>query len=713
MSSNRNNTSNKYANDLTSLFNNKSVKLISDPEGYSFAHLLNIKNTTDQIATTETPLIVLGDLLDSAIAITATGNILKMGNLAELKSHNLDNLLQCRTNQNIYVMFGNRDLNKLKLLPLTALNPPIDTKTNNNKNTYFKNSSRANYYELALQLRVNIAFQKVTWKISDLKHWYPFWKSAQGTDVNTLWKNGRHSSPPQGMTCLERFFLIFGADNTNGTMSAHNLLYCIPYEILSKTEFVDKFPKFHNKCNSKTDIDLKDYLGLLKTCNEEENEGLLYELELAAALVLIVFTRMIMKPSNEDKYKLKYDGLLYDLYTSPRTFFCAYATTTATTTSNRILAFSHGGITKNLLDSEYTNKYDNFFENDTNYNVMIHSEQGGGYYKKINIGYAKDNIISTIASFNKKYKTLLVNTINEYLPMLNLSNTTNTNSNSKLANLQKPTKTFVKLLAMTSGFHSCLHEKYTDCDRTNTSHKNAVNSLNYSPIVPGIVELRKDNNTLYCSDSEFVQFIGHSPQGFGVTIDLFESTSPEVKFKTYNINLDISNTTFAHDTVADLTKLKDNYLFMVYDTDGKLFTHGKLHVANTDKFKKIPAKTILYDSADDLFGIDLLEVLRTTEHNNIKAFIHGKLSNSDDVLYSTEDNYNYTPYLTRVYGFDNKITREITRAKNAHAPLGSQDPFSKLISTHSTAALYGGKRKTKRNNSKKYKRSQTKKLKQK
>lgn len=89
----QNNNTNQYSADLTELFKGKSVKLISDPEGYSFAHLLNMQAETQELATETEPLVVLGDLLDSAIAVTATGNILNMGNLAELKSHNLDNLL--------------------------------------------------------------------------------------------------------------------------------------------------------------------------------------------------------------------------------------------------------------------------------------------------------------------------------------------------------------------------------------------------------------------------------------------------------------------------------------------------------------------------------------------------------------------------------------------------------------------------------------------
>lgn len=322
-----------YSADLSTLFRNKSVKLISDPEGYSFAHLLNQKDELPELASESEPLIVLGDLLDSAIAVTATGNILKMGNLAELKSHNLDNLLQCQNNHNIHVMFGNRDLNKLKVLPLAKVKPHFSS---NYQNAFaelklylnpLQSTEDISYLKLANQLQSNINNRKWEWEIPDLKHWYPFWKAYQtNTPAHTLWKAGRHLPHEQVMTCLERFFLIFGADNANGTISAHNSLYCITKEVLG-ADFATKFPKFAKKVTQDTDINLGKYTEILTKCDEPSNAGLKEELDLAAALVLTVYMRMFypMQESN-NKYiarnsNLKYDGLLYDFYTSPQTYF--------------------------------------------------------------------------------------------------------------------------------------------------------------------------------------------------------------------------------------------------------------------------------------------------------------------------------------------------------------------------------------------------------
>jgi hypothetical protein len=683
MASTTNNTPSEvtqYSANLSELFEGKSVKLISDPEGYSFAHLLNhhAENLTPTLATEEEPLIVLGDLLDSAVAVGS--NILKMGNLAELKSNNLDNLLQCRNNPNIHVMFGNRDLNKLKVLPLAKITAPFKNPLAYQAIREYLNPQNTNitYLDLAKQLQTNINTGKWVWDIPDLKHWYPFWKKyAAGSDADKLWKAGRHSHEDTVMTCLERFFLIFGTDNTNGTISAPNPLYCIPYEVLktqNNTTFNDTFPKFAAECKHDTKIDLADYIKLLKLCTDPTYTKLKEELDLAAALVLTVFMRMFYPgEKSRNNYiartpNLIYDGLLYDLYASPRTYFCAYANA-----NDRLLTFSHGGITKNFLDSEYTKKYNAFFDNTTNYEHM--TELKGGYYSKVTDGITKSNIQTTIATFNDTYKSLLVKVIHNYLYSKNYAINTTINAKEWAWNKSKregkthlkPSKELLKFMVMTAPFNSCLHKKYTDCD----DKKAGVDSANYSPIAPGILGLRKSENTLYCTDSNFVQFIGHSPQGFGATIDLFTSGDSHQTVKTYNVNLDISNTALANNTVANLEKLGANYFYMVYGTDGRLTTHGIIHV-KPEIFNSEPANTVIeYDSTYDVLGSDFTSMIMfnaatQTEKNNsgtqFDYFEHGKLVTGHFLsTHKTKSGYAYTPKLIKTIsrGGNRKTTRKL------------------------------------------------------
>jgi hypothetical protein len=737
--------SNPYSANLTDLLNNKSVKLISDPEGYSFTHLLNQSDDSPVLASETEPLIVLGDILDS----TAVGNILKMVNLAELKSHNLDNLLQCRDNPNIHLMFGNRDLNKLKVLPLTLLYSKNNSST---ISSFFLNEQNADYLTLASILKQNINDEKWFWQILDLKHWYPFWKTYKdGSDEKKLWDSGRHSEYGSIMTCLERFFLIFGADNKDGTMSAFNLLYCIPYEVLHERNrkgnntnknfktFKEAFPKFSAKCSPDTDINLGDYKSVLAACDKEGNKGLKEELELAAALVLTVFMRMFIKPSsttntnkNTNKFninrKLKYDGLLYDLFMSKRTYFCAWANS-----ADRLLAFSHGGITKNLLATNYGKRYNMFFSiskkslhkkntggiNVTQYtdpkyyNIMTHSNLktrtnlNGGFYKKINDGSTSEHIHKSISDFNAKNKHLVSDTLKHYLVYLYTSKQLSDEID------YAPTSVLVKLMALTSGFNSCMHNKYVECNRSNPDKLVPyVDSAAYSPIMPGLKGLRKPDNTIYCKDKSFVQFIGHSPHGFGATIDLFKAESSDIKFNTYNVNLDVSNTVLTNDTVSNLEQLSENYLYMVYSNKGELTAHGNLHVADIDKFNAFPDKTIKYNDTFDLLSNEFMDYLIHIEPSNQDAYIHGILvDDKNKIFYSTAEGFDYTPMITKLYGFNNETTRNSEEEEAAeYGTLPIHPPFSKHTEP---AMIYGGSRKTKRQSSKKYKRSQTKKLKRK
>ena len=693
-------TKERYSADLSELFKGKDVKLISDPEGYSFAHLLNLRDENPVLATESEPLIVLGDLLDSAVAAGGS-NILKMGNLAELKSNNLANLLQCRDNGNIHVMFGNRDLNKLKVLPLAKVKAPFAKPLAHQSIREYLNPRNTDitYLDLAKQLQTNINTGNWEWDIPDLKHWYPFWKShpnitdeainketdekkkgpLKGQQANyKLWTTGRHSSEGSVMHCLERFFLIFGSDTTNGTMSAPNLLYCIPYEVLEKDSFEKTFPKFAGERKSDTGIDLSNYKALLALCATPEYTGLKEELDLAAALVLTVFMRMFYPgEKSRNNYiarntNLIYDGLLYDLYASQRTYFCAYANA-----NDRLLTFSHGGITKNFLDSTYMERYNKFFDDTTNYEHM--TELKGGYHSKVtDSDDTKSDIQIAIDTFNETNKTLLVKVIHNYLYSKNYEEPTNIKANNwawnkgkrKSDEHYKPSHTLVKFMAMTAPFNSCLHNKYTDCEGEDKKTA-AVNSENYSPIAPGILGLRKPENILYCKDSNFVQFIGHSPQGFGATIDLFTSGESSNTYKTYNVNLGISNTALSNHTVAILEKLGDNYFYMVYGKDNNLTAHGKIHVTNKNINSAGLAGKIEYDSTYDVLGKEFTSMIKfnsktQTEVNTngkpLVYFEHGKLVNGQFLYtHKTDGGFDYTPKLSKIITRGGNRKKRITK----------------------------------------------------
>ena len=91
-----------------------SFRLISDPRALILNNWLIIK---DESLINET-LIILGDLIDS----TCIGNINKRRSSENKKAFNLQNLQWINDNKNVKkieaVLVGNRDLNKLKCIPL-------------------------------------------------------------------------------------------------------------------------------------------------------------------------------------------------------------------------------------------------------------------------------------------------------------------------------------------------------------------------------------------------------------------------------------------------------------------------------------------------------------------------------------------------------------------------------------------------------------------
>ena len=263
-----------------------SFRLISDPEGFNIKQLANL---TDESLNNET-LIILGDLIDS----TCIGNVNNFGDASEnKKAFNLRNLRWINDNDNVNkieaVLVGNRDLNKLKCIPLLNFKNKVKNKDNNDTDWWDNGNS---YLEIAKNLEQELKESNgIEWVIDDenlKKYWYPWWntdflpkKQEWNPDVDS---NNNH--------CLRRFQLIFGADGSVGTMSAQNLLETIPMELLqtekiSKKEFDELTP------NTK------------------------------AALVLVVFRRLLLLlPKEKINNNLEFDGLLYDYFNNEKVRVC-------------------------------------------------------------------------------------------------------------------------------------------------------------------------------------------------------------------------------------------------------------------------------------------------------------------------------------------------------------------------------------------------------
>ena len=94
--------------------------VISDPEGLSPSHLFPLY---PQVLEGKDKLIICGDVLDSTAPNIDFGKLddVFKKTLFGLKSNNIRTILDIVVNDNISIAFGNRDLNKLKVLPLTRL----------------------------------------------------------------------------------------------------------------------------------------------------------------------------------------------------------------------------------------------------------------------------------------------------------------------------------------------------------------------------------------------------------------------------------------------------------------------------------------------------------------------------------------------------------------------------------------------------------------
>lgn len=509
---------------------------ISDPEGYDLLTLSDYKPSD-----INNKLIISGDVLDS----TFVGNILKYPDAINAKSYNLRNIKNVLCNKNIKLVFGNRDLNKIKCKFLCELENP-----NNDENiTNFNNGDiklDIDIYKLLLE-KIN---NSIPWKIENLNSWYTFWGDKLG-DLN---KDLTKKQPKQWHEKMDystdpffkRFEEIFGADTAIGTMSAGNLLYTIPNEL-------DLY--YDNKDN-------QDYL---------------------AFIVLAVFKSMLIKTEIQDVDLCKnieiksirnsnlFKGWLYNLYSSQQALHIEGDST-------NIYLFSHGGITKELIQNpEILDSYlDLYNKNRELYNILIDGntieysvklEQKGGYYSNNleNINIDVIQLKKIVDDINNKIKT----NINRVFD-IKTEDLINIKNNDKYNDI-------LFLLIMTANFNCSKLIKKLKEDKgvTCTIDKIDINSRLHSPILPGLLELR--NHIFGIKGVNINQIIGHVPFGYSSTIDYFENKTE--KNKTMIINVDISNSFLGTDenSLNVNTNRSKSYIIINLNTN-KIITFAELYL---------------------------------------------------------------------------------------------------------------------------------------
>lgn len=557
-----------------------SFRLISDPEGFHIEQLANIK---DKQLETDEQLIILGDLIDS----TCIGDINEIGDAStNKKAFNLRNLQWINNKENgnkiETVLVGNRDLNKLKCIPLLNFKNKVKNEDNIDIDWW---DNGDDYLAIAEKLINKLKELNGTeWFIDDenfKKYWYPWWNTSvlpQKQEWNPDVDPTNH--------CLRRFQLIFGMDGKVGTMSAQNLLETIPMELFQTNKI-----------------------------REEEFNKLTPNTK--AALVLVVFRRLLLPKDNR---KLDFDGLLYDYFNNEKVKVCYHKDFGGK--DNDLAIFSHAGMTKTFFETDdLIKKYTDLMSNvDLNPNILPEQQKDvkelvakleGGVYKTTNNLINKSVIMERIQVFNYKTKELIKDVLE-----------------NQMTNNVKPSSNELVLILL--GVPDLPH----DIRKQN----NELNPKSVGPIQPGIINFRKNPDFHFTLDEgDLYQFVGHAPLGYGPTIDLYDNGIENVDDPNYKkhvfVNVDISNSLIGNTFITD-TK-QDNHCYVQYKKDNNdnknVIFDQKIAIKDTDKLSG-------YLNTDNLLVIEQFNAVTNSTVNDlvkdpkyITYSVHGKVNNENFV----------------------------------------------------------------------------------
>ena len=528
--------------DIKSFFEDGPVRVISDPEGY---HVCQLAHEQNRDAAPEHKMLVLGDLMDYTLGEGDNFNNFateKLKPLREAKSNSFASVKYCLEPQaKVKVLFGNRDLNKLKLLPLGL----ITDSENKKYGKWWETGST--YLDAANDLVAKISGTH-NWAISSMANWKPFWRYNSDEKIYKtpaakceIWSKDdpKLVTDDSKMYCLERYYLVFGSDCQQGTMSAQNTLFGVAQECGVFDEIFQKHQTLLNDCASDSKAPGTNYL--LEVANKSGNEEFKNDCELAAALVFTVYMDALYGTGEPTAGK-PFTGVLHKFFNAANTYFCAYADNGAGKSAN-LLTFSHGGMRADFFNNceLKDNAAEYFPESDT---ILNNAYQKGGY-----LGTGVEAVLTSvkikekISSYNKSMKTTLRKAIDFY----------HTNLESESPNkFDKPTAKLLVNLVI-----SVPHGKGDSCMNSNSS-----------PIMPGINGYR--GKPIVVSDAKLYQFIGHGPMGFAPTIDKYLSAN--AKMASYLINLDISNSLFGQFGHLSKEKISENYSYVEVSFNGTTLT---------------------------------------------------------------------------------------------------------------------------------------------
>ena len=421
------------------------------------------------------------------------------------KTFNLYNIRYALNNKNVQLLFGNRDLNKIKCAILCKIkndknDPSIDNFNNGDISISY------NVYKNFLKIK------EYKW-LANMNNWLPFWNptSLNATKDNYKIWHSEYDISTSDTPFLDRFNKIFGPDTTVGTMSAGNLLYTIPFEVLTIPE------------EQKED---KDYLAfiVLSVFNagfNKKDKGR-----------IINYKKIEPGTNLHDTY---INGLFYKFFTKigkgTHINFIGYVKNDNKT---ELYLLSHGGITNDLItkhENIITELKDLITQNKKQITNTEDKQQSGGAINVDSV-FDSEEIIKAVTSYNEQLCDLVKECMIKLYDCMETQLKQNIN---KIENVI-PTDEMLLILALGAPYKPNPHE---------------LRFVMYSPINPGIAEILTKNKGFVCSDKTMIQILGHVPKGFGPTLFTFGNAGK----KSHIVNIDISQS-FKYNGLAGTTDVK-------------------------------------------------------------------------------------------------------------------------------------------------------------
>lgn len=265
--------------DITDFFTNgKETLICSDYEGT--IPTAQMAKFQEVFSNPNKQVVYLGDIFDNTGDCKA-----KTENYCAL---NMLKLLIDNPEKSRYVV-GNRDINKIKLVPLlqfreknkwwvlendklisaqyykksstygitnthwssntkknltSKAKPQSNNKLNNLSKIAREKFSKSSPLEVLYTgivtklINDNITSDGSNWKVQTMEDYVPFWANKKQDKLQKLWYDKGSNIQPM-KTLYDRFVRIFGGDTTEGTMSANNTLTGIPNELFKKYKIDD------------------------------------------------------------------------------------------------------------------------------------------------------------------------------------------------------------------------------------------------------------------------------------------------------------------------------------------------------------------------------------------------------------------------------------------------------------------------------------------